>query len=325
MFKSILLLSIALTTAGAYADDAAHTWLDRMHRAATELNYEGVFVYLHGDQIEAMEIVHAVRGGSMKERIYSLNGETREVIRDDRQVWCYLPDKKMGVHEYRKAAERGFPGILPSRIDRLERNYRLSLGRSARIAGRRARLVTVQPKDAYRYGYRFWADEDTGLLLKADLIDVRGRTIEQYMFTQVRIGGPIDEARLAPRTPQVGLVWHGEKASHPPPKAAAGGWRATRLPRGYRLTRNLLRYVPLRNRPVRHLVYSDGLAAVSVFIEKRTADDSEPMSGLSRMGAVHAFGRLVGAYQVTVVGEAPAQTVNMIGRSVQRLPQQADP
>jgi sigma-E factor negative regulatory protein RseB len=135
------------------------------------------------------------------------------------------------------------------------------------------------------------------------------------MFTQVSIGKPIPESEFNPPYPGKGLVW--QRANNEPPEPSTGQWTATRLPSGFTLTARIMRKLPARQQPVEHLVYSDGLAVVSVFIEP-VDDKTKPkvLSGLSRMGAVHAFGKVIEGHQVTVLGETPAMTVDMIGGSV---------
>jgi sigma-E factor negative regulatory protein RseB len=316
LLKPLLILGLSLLAPAAHADQPEHRWLAKINNAADTLSYEGVFVYLHDGRMEAMRVVRAVEGSDAKERLYSLNGEAREIVRDHEQVWCYLPDRKIGVHEYRKAVNASFPSLLPDDISGLEENYEMSLGKQARIADRPTQLIAVVPRDEYRYGYHLWADLQTGLLLKADLVDTDGEVIEQYMFTQVKIGAPIAAESLKPRTPKGALVWHGEQVMPGGAPAAAEGWTVTNVPNGYRLTTSIMRMIPMRKAPVQHLVYSDGLSTVSVFIEKLSADGPRPMDGLSRMGAVHAFGNVVDGYQITVVGEVPAATVDLLGRSV---------
>jgi sigma-E factor negative regulatory protein RseB len=175
----------------------------------------------------------------------------------------------------------------------------------------------VQPKDNFRYGYRLWADNDSGLLLRADLIDPDGRMIERFLFTHVRIGGPIPAAALEPASPGEGLVWYRS------PAAAANSempWIATRLPPGFRLSAQMTRQSAPDRVPTDHLVYTDGLATVSVFIDKQPQNTDAATTGTSRMGAVHAFGTQVEDYQVTAVGEVPAVTVALIGGSISRKP-----
>jgi len=313
-----LALGAVVAVAGigsALADDATD-WLMRIDRAGRERSYDGVFVYLHGRQMEAMRIVHRVRGNDRDERLYSLNGEAREVIRDAREVWCYLPGRKLGMRELRRVSDRSFPAFLSDSRSTLPETYRVALGPRDRVADRPAQVVTVMPRDGYRYGYQLWADESTALLLKADLIDERGLPLEQYMFTHVSIDQPIDDQALSPRTPREALVWHGDEDSEESmPKK--GAWTVGPLPAGYRPAGDVMRRPPSKHGYVRHLVFSDGIATVSVFIERRSAGEA-PMEGLSHMGAVNAFGRVLDDFQVTVVGEVPAATVREIAAAVQR-------
>jgi sigma-E factor negative regulatory protein RseB len=299
----------------AFAADSAHEWLMKINHAARNLEYEGIFVYQHDDQLEAMHIFHKVEHGSFRERLVSLNGAPREIIRDASEVRCYWPDKKSIMVEHRKADSKGFPAILPDRVQDLDEYYSMRMGDVERITGRPAQLVIVNPVDQYRYGYHLWADRDTGLLLKADLVDSGGDVLEQFMFTQINIGKKIPASALAPGMSDKDMVWYREddatqEASEKP------GWAATSLPKGFRLSMHVTRHMPMRKQPVEHLVYTDGLAAVSVFIEKQDKGAKPFMLGPSRMGALHAMGVRVDDYQITAVGEVPAQTVALIGGSV---------
>jgi len=293
----------------------AQTLFARMHQAGRSLDYEGTFVYQHGDQLESLRIVHKTGAGGARERLVSLNGAPREITRNDSEVRCYLPDESAVLVEHRRADNRNFPALLPDSLAQLQGHYKILVGKEGRVAGRKAVSVRIMPRDAYRYGYLLWADEASGLLLKASLLDERGGTIEQYMFTQVSIGKPIAESELKPQYPTKGIVW--QRADDKPPAASTGQWAAARLPAGFTLSARMMRMLPARKQPVEHLVYTDGLAVVSVFVEK-VGDEASPnvLSGLTHMGAVHAFGKVVGGHQVTVVGETPAMTVDMIGESV---------
>jgi sigma-E factor negative regulatory protein RseB len=315
--KRILFVVLYCCAFGAAAANSPEKWLVGMQNAATQLNYEGVFVYLHGNQLDAMQVAHAVVDGTPRERLYSLNGEAREIIRDAEQVWCYLPDRKMGVREYRKVGDVDFPSILPDSLGQLDAGYRLESGRRDRIAERTAQQVIIKPRDEFRYGYRLWADVDTGLLLKADLLGSDGEPIEQYMFTQISIGKPISAERFRSRTPKESLKWHSDGDRPLTAPAGDATWTVATLPPGYMQTSSMTRFLPMKKIPVEHLVYSDGMSTVSVFIEKQ-ADDADAMEGLSRMGAVHAYGRVIDGYQVTVVGEVPAATVERMGKSLEK-------
>jgi sigma-E factor negative regulatory protein RseB len=299
----------------AMAADAAHEWLMKINNAARDLEYDGIFVYQHDAQLEAMHIFHKVENKSVKERLVSLNGAPREIIRDAREVRCYWPDKNSVMVEYRKADAKGFPSILPERMQDLDEYYVLRMGNTERITGRVAQLVIVKPVDQYRYGYHLWADADTGLLLKADLLDTTGAILEQFMFTQVNIGIKIPAAALAPGMTGKSMTWYREDGDTRT-VAEKPGWAASQLPKGFRLSAHMTRRLPMRKQPVEHLVYTDGLAAVSVFIEKQEQGVKPFMQGPSRMGAVHAMSARSGDYQITTVGEVPAATVAFIGESV---------
>lgn len=320
MIRRAIVFSGLLYISSVYAGDDASSWLMKMRDASQSLNYDGVFVYVYSGKLEAMRVVHQVKDGILRERIYSMNGAPREVIRDDKRVWCYVPDKKIGVRESRHVS---FPSILPTHIENLKSNYKFLFERHERISDRMTRVIAVKPVDDFRYGYNLWVDEQSGLILKASLLDTDDKPIEQYMFTQVSIGAEIPDEALQPMTPKKELSWfRGDEADEKNSGIKNEGsehlsnWQ-TQIPKGYMLSYSVLRKSPMSKRMMEHFVYSDGLAAVSLFIEK-SSKGAKPFSGANRMGAVHAFGKIVDGYQITVVGEVPAKTVGMIGDSVSR-------
>lgn len=299
----------------SHAAGEAQEWLLRIHRAPQDLNYTGTFVYRQGGQLETMRIFHRAENGTVTERLVSLTGPPREVIRTDEEVRCYLPDQKSVFIEQRRLDRKAFLTIVPERLPALEANYAMELGETARVAGRPVQQIVVRARDDYRYGYRLWADRETGLLLKADLMNDKGEVLEQFMFTQIRIGEAVSDAELEPRTPAAGMTRYRDS------KVAAGGpsksWRASRLPKGFELTGIVVRRLPKADRVVEQLVYSDSLAAVSVFIEKIDGGVAEEMvEGPMRMGALYALGKFLNGHHVTVVGEVPAKTIATIGNSL---------
>lgn len=311
-------LLLALASAAAAGDGA--DWLMKINNAARDLNYTGTYVYVQGSRIESMRVTHRAGDDAMRQRIYALNGAPREVIRSSEEVWCYVPDRKLGVHEYRQASKQGFPNLLPQRLERLTRYYRVEKGAEGRIADRRVQHVRVEPRDDYRYGYDLWADKETGLLLRAVLLDGGNRAIEQYMFTTVEIGGDISAAELEPVTPKSDLVWYGDARSGASASQSGGtstaSWTVSEVPDGFSLTQTIRRRTPKRTEMVEHHVYSDGLATVSVFVGPLDGESDVRIQGTNKMGAIHAFGREVNGHQVTVIGEVPSRTVDLIGMSV---------
>src|SRR5438477_10335115 len=130
-----------------FAATEAQDWLMRIHRAAERLNYEGTFVYQRGAQLETMRIVHRADKGVVKERLVSLTGPAREVIRTDKEVRCYLPDQKAVVVEHRRLGQAAFVAIVPERLGDLEQNYVIELGHAARVAGRPAQQLMIRARD----------------------------------------------------------------------------------------------------------------------------------------------------------------------------------
>jgi sigma-E factor negative regulatory protein RseB len=314
-----LVAGLPAPAASAPADEDARAWLLRIHRAPQELDYEGTFVYRQGGQLETMRIVHRADDGRVRERLIALTGPPREVIRTDDEVRCYLPDQQSVFIEQRRPDRKAFLSIVPERLPEVEQNYAMQLGDVGRIAGRSAQQLLIRARDDYRYGYRLWADRETGLLLKADLMSDRGRVLEQFMFTQIRLGGPIPDEALEPRTPMTGLIRYDDTrvAGEGPSRS----WRAAQPPKGFRLTGVVVRRLPKADRVVQQLVYSDSLAAVSVFIEELDGGVAQEMvEGPMRMGALYALGRFLDGHHVTVVGEVPAKTIAAIGNSLVPAP-----
>ena len=315
-FRLLLLFGlVGVPVTSTIAGEAAMDWLMKMSDSVSKHSYDGIFIYRHGDQLETMRVVHRNEDGSSRERLVSLNGEPREIIRNDRDVICYLPEKRSVVVEHRKTREKNFPALLPDNVGVISASYKIGLGSKDRVATRATQMVFVKPRDKYRYGYQLWADEQTGLMLKANLLDEERQLIEQFMFTQIDIGKRIPSRDLEPGYSGKKWVWHRERQNEPK-LSEDKRWKVTSLPTGYRLTRQMARHLPMRDMVVQHLVFSDGLAAVSVFIEPESHKKKKPMTGATGMGAVNAFVTTVNGHQVTVVGEVPAATVEMIGRSV---------
>ena len=293
--------------------------LDRMARAAQELNYDGTFVYRNGATIQSMRIIHRGGGEGERERLVALSGAAREVIRDSERVTCILPDSQTVV--VAKSRPRTFPySKLFASDTGFSSFYVLSAERGERVAGRHTQLVTVDPHDRFRYGYRLWMDRDLGLLLKSELIDERGEIVEQLVYTNIELPASIPDELLEPAISGAGYTWYNDDRSEPVSAAAADsepGWYPGWLPDGFELSEVARDPILASRDPVEHLVFSDGLASVSVFIEQLDAA-SEPLAGLDTMGAVNAYGRMIEDYQITVVGEVPATTVERISRSIVR-------
>lgn len=311
---ALLLLWTALPAA-AEEERTAGEWLARMARAAHALNYEGTFVYQHDGSLQTMQIFHALDGGGERERLVTLDGASREVIRDKEKVICILPDNRAVMVE---EAGGVFPINLSSQSEELERYYQASVAGTERVAGLRARKIVVAPRDAYRYGQNVWLDEQSALLLKSEVVDERGEVVEQLVFTRLQIHEkPLPAALFEPKGMEGGVVWERLESGAPGSGEGAGEWRVERLPEGFHeVLRRRHRISPGKS-PVEHMIFSDGLVSVSVFVEAGEGA-SRALPGSARKGAVNVYTRLVEGHRVTVLGEVPAGTVRMMGESVAR-------
>jgi len=295
------------------AQDAS-TWLERMNNAVEELSYRGVFVHMQGASAETLLIVHVNEGGSISERIMSLDGAGREIIRDGNEVRCILPDKETVLLEG-SGEPSPLVAALPSYTQELAAHYEFRLHRrTARVADRRAQVVSIMPKDDLRYGYRLWLDAETAMPLKSQLVDENGSTVEQVLFTRIEITDEIPRSDLEPTINTEGFVIH-----RPPPRTpqaeGATGLSPSQLPPGFQLSAAMHGPMAGSRFPVEHHVYTDGLATVSVFVEDPKSEP-EIATGYTRLGTANAFSMTINGRQVTAVGEVPRQTVESIARSL---------
>ncbi|MBU1192183.1 MAG: MucB/RseB C-terminal domain-containing protein [Gammaproteobacteria bacterium] len=324
---SMLLAALLVGNASAGADAApnvaedARDWLRQMSEASQGLNYRGTFVYLHNGRLEAIQILHRAAEGNEQERMIALTGEAREVIRDNERVTCILPKSK-SVMVDKSIPRKPFPAALPHDLDALTNTYEFLVAGEDRVSGLPARIVVIKPRDAYRYGYRLWLDKATSLLLRSDLTDAEGRPVEQMMFTDMQILDALPEDDLAPalQGKDYTVVDHADsKTATADTDKPRSDWVVSGLPTGFMLTHHNRHAMHAAAGEVEHLVFSDGLATVSVYIESHQPDKQAP-SGLSSMGAVHALAVRRGEYQMTVVGEVPRRTVERIEQSMQHRP-----
>lgn len=297
--------------------EAARAWLDRTMHAAQSLNYDGTFIYRNGKQMESMRIIHRADPNGERSRLISLSGEAREVLRDQSKVTCILPDS--GAVLVGKSRPHGpFSTAVFEANAGFAEYYSLSVMGGDRIAGRDTEVVTVEPKDNYRYGYRVWVDQDTGLLLRSELVDEAGAALEQFIFTSVSIPTQIPDDLLEPGISGEHYTWYNDpEPVQKTAKPTASGWQVGWLPEGFMMTDRREQPAAIDRMPVEHLAYTDGLASISVFIEQLDSN-GEPLEGASGMGAMNAFGSMVDGYQVTVVGEVPQRTVRAVAESISR-------
>jgi len=313
-----IFLSLLTVIAVAAPEKSAREWLKSMSVAVKTLNYEGVFIYIHGKHLESMKIIHQADERGERERLLSLNGSAREIIRDNDRLTCILPDNKAVVVE--KSRPRKYISEALLRIDhKLEKHYKLAVVGNDRVAGKAVKVIAIIPRDKFRYGHRLWLDKKTGMLLRSDVVNEKGVAVEQFMFTHIKFMKKVSDASLKPATSGVGYKWYRpSKKDQNADRKKERQWKVTGMPAGFKQSMYAEHGLPTSRMPVDHFVLSDGLSSVSVYVEK-IGDKRKLLRGTSSMGAVNAFGLIVKGYQITVVGEVPKATVMLIGHSVRRI------
>jgi sigma-E factor negative regulatory protein RseB len=294
---------------GVARADAVLDWLNRAAAAAKQQNYSGVYVYHHGEHVEVLRVLHRTHAKGELEKVEVMDGTPRQFLRINNDVYCHLPDGKH-VRLERNAPRRFFPALLPAQPARLLDYYEAKLGGSERVAGRSCQVVTLEPRDGYRYAHNLWLDKQTGLLLKSHIVNDNGSVVSMFVFSEVQIGKAPDVQLF--RNDLVGKQI--QKASLDPPAGLA--WGVTPPP-GYEQVQEAVRTLPGKQAPVIHLVFSDGLSVLSMFVEP-VDPQQQRLQGLSAEGAIGVYAREVDGYTVTTLGEVPNMALIETGNSMKR-------
>ncbi|MEM7400846.1 MAG: MucB/RseB C-terminal domain-containing protein [Pseudomonadota bacterium] len=309
IFCSLFLFSFSAT-----ADENFHQLLAKMNQTLERGNYEGTFVFMHNGNVETMSIVHGYSENGVREKLVSLTGDRREVIRDQDVLTCIWPREKLVVIES-ASDSHGIPSSLPSDLDELAIHYKLTKVGQARIAGHDCTIVKIEPLDEYRYGHKLCIEKEQGMVLESKAFDAQGNTIENMMFTSFRMRDSAPENLFEPSVHLNDYTWKTASVELNGELQPDRAWKIQELPPGFSLRSVTRRLMSASNNPVQHMVLTDGLASVSVFISK--VDDPEQMyRGAHNKGVINAYARDVNQHQITVVGEVPEDTVKMIGSSI---------
>lgn len=287
--------------------DTAADWLNRAATAAKQQNYSGIYVYHHGEHVEVLRVSHRADATGEQEKVEVMDGSSRQFLRVNNDVYCHLPDGKHVRLEH-NALRRFFPALLPAQPAGLLDFYEAKLGGIERVAGRACQVVTLTPRDGYRYAYNLWLDTRTGLPLKARIVNGSGKAISILVFSEIQIGKMPDI-----RNDMAGKIIQKEAR---PDKPVANEWNVTPPP-GYVRVQEAVRLLPGKRAPVTHLVFSDGLSVLSMFVEP-VEPQVESLRGLSAEGAIGIYAREVDGYIVTTLGEVPNMALIETGNSATR-------
>jgi sigma-E factor negative regulatory protein RseB len=303
----------------AASRERAVSWLDRIHQAAQRENYEGVFVYQRGTFVQSSRITHyAARGDGEFEALESLDGKPRKLLRHDEDLYTFVPERHLCVIEKRQNKD-SFPALLDESGEQVLAAYDPKMLGLDRVAGIEAQVIELDPKDAYRFAYKLWADAKTGLLLRVQTLDASGQVLEQITFTQLRIGVPVEKAGIAAGIRNT-AGWTLVRPPVEPVDMEAQGWRMAPDVPGFRKIRELCRPMAARDAgdppiPVDQAVFSDGLSTVSVFIEP--AEKNSRKQGVGESGATHVLVTRYGDYWITLLGEVPQGTLQRFASAIE--------
>lgn len=290
--RAALLLWLSLGS-GLVAAQQPQDMLVGMGEALRAYDFSGEVVLLREGQLEALRVEHAADGDRTEVR--PLNRVDGELSRSGQQI-TFAADRVVDLGEALRV------DLTSSGAVDLARSYRLRLVGEDRVAGRNTQVVEVMPRDAWRFGRHFWVDHETGLPLRSSIRSADGNVIEQWMFTRIELISVRPAAPGEAASPQQFL---GPQAD----AIAQTAFRVDGAPEGFGLL------AASRSAESEHLVLADGLSKVSVFVEPLRAGQ-QVLTGAHRRGALHVFGRVIPGYQVVVVGEVPAATVERIAQGV---------
>ena len=307
--------AMALAFAPCAGAQEAQAMLERAAGAARTLSYTGTIVYQRGSVVETARIVHVNDGGEELEKLVNLDGPAREVIRNKGEVRCYYPDAKL-VRIEPRTFRNAFPSLSAKQQASLAQFYAVKKGDVGRVAGLQAQAWSFVPRDGLRYGHEFWTDPATGMLLKARTLNENGEVIEQFAFLELTLGAKLDRDAARPTWTAAPDDWQVKHTKMGVSFIEETGWTVTRMPPGFVRIMEGRRELRYGRDALSQIVLSDGLVAVSVFIEARGGIQRHV--GRARQGGINQFSVKLDDYVITALGEAPAETVRMIATSVTR-------
>jgi sigma-E factor negative regulatory protein RseB len=303
------------TASQVLADDALtpQDWIDRMANAVQVTNYEGTVVRVRDGEVDTFKVVHTVKDGVVREKVVIQDGNGLEIIRNGNEVHCILPDRESVLVEEWNNQSTLF-STLPSSDIRFGSEYDVLIKDFERVAGRKAARLAILPHDNFRYGYRIWLDAATGFPLQTQLIGDDNSPLEHVKFADISIQQDILSSALAPSYSTENWKWYTEPRQTMK-REVESEWVADAVPSGFRVVSTQQKILRDAEDPLTHIIYSDGLVTVSVFIAPVT---DKKKAGWSSVGASNSYSTVIDDYRVTAVGQVPQITVEQIATSIRR-------
>jgi len=320
--RSLMIVSLTATWVGALdADDRIEVerWLDRMAQAVESLDYRGTVVHWRGDQFDTLKIIHRSDESGVRERLFSLSGDPREILRNGYEVKSLLGGEGRVLIQS-QLSTRLLPSLPQKRLDLAEQAYEMHVRGEERVAGLQTQVIEILPRDEFRYGHRFWLEQDTAMLLRSALLGRGGQPIQQLSFVEIELDARIIDSELEPQI-QAEIVVESRLAESTPAfenltesdidSTAPSSWVPPSVPVHFQLARQG-QGTSESGAEFQHLLYSDGLASFSIYVEED--DEGRGGSRVESFGSVNVFTGRLSDRQVTIVGEVPMATVRLVGR-----------
>jgi sigma-E factor negative regulatory protein RseB len=276
--------------------DTGQDWLERLQLAEQQHSYQGTFVYERNGSFSTHAIWHRVEAnGQVRERLVQLDGPAQEMLRLDAQLQCIS-----SAHVEQPAAGLVMQQLQPAQ---LAAHYDLRILGQARVAGRAAVVLALLPRDQYRYGLELYLDQQTGLALKSLLLNQQGQLLERFQFIQLDSRSALSDAELQPDNDCLAV----SPAPVTPAPTVVSAWQTGWLPPGFSLISTEQRAAQTAGGSLTWLMFSDGLARFSVFIEALPSAGVEKIH--RQVGPTVVVSQQMqgvsGPVMVTVVGEVP--------------------
>ena len=308
----------AVCAAQAAPGNDPQAWLQRAAQAARSNSYAGTFVHTNGDRTSTVRITHVSVNGDEHERIEPLDGPQMEIVRRNDEMFCYFPDAQT-IRLDRRVTARFFPAILSASASAIASGYEVKLGRTERVLGYDCQWIRLEPKDSMRYGQRLCSEVSTGLVLRAKTVNEQQQVIEQYTFTDLKVGPQVGRSDVKSIFEARVKKWITDSQPREEARSVDTGWSVGSLPVGFQKITELRRNLPGRPHPVSQLIYTDGIVTLSVFVEPN-APAARTAEASSEDGTTTFFVRPLGEHLVSVLGEIPLAAAQQVGRSVARRP-----
>ncbi len=306
--RLFFLLSISSSIFAA-DDNSGLEWLESMSHAMKTLSYQGTVAFMKNGQLDTMKYIHAASGGREQERLLSLNSPMREVVRDSGKVSCTFKETQQRIINHRPVSQ-SFIIDLPHRIPAMLDVYSVSLKGEESVAMRPAYVIEIQPRDVYRYSRKIWLDKEQLLPLKVEVYRKDGTILEQVVFINISVEQSIPFVETDEHEENLNVQHIHQVQSE---SFANASFVLDNLPAGFERVFFTRMSMHKSSRPVDHLLLSDGFSSISIYLDDK---GTEIDSGLHTVGSVNSFTRVVDDFQVTVLGEVPAQTVEYIARGI---------